>query len=658
MTDQPAPIAVDLRGAAPGPAPAPARRVVVRRGRQTRRPQEDAAPAQPPPETDDEEAPPPVRTERQSGGDGTRRKRLTRFITLIVLTCLAAAVATTWYRAATYLIDEVAFSAGWPLYIRVGGCDVDVKPGSSNSVETRTWVSRWVYPRYDYRSGSNRPWRIDVANAEGCHNAPGFLCRDTCLVTIKVATPPSTLTFRSGADVGHPQRLRIEGVALDVLDVAGSFDVQISNALLEGKTRITSSRGDVLMRDTSCGDFEQDCWLKATTGSVYYYEGRDILNALDIQYRSVNMRSCFALPDRMHHASGALPHTTAFKVAKHYDRDGNGKVTQEEFDVGIKKLGACLGGSCPLYSWSAAAKASVFASPDPSITTLFPALSTAAFHAALVQANYSELQPATYRTLSITRITPTSGHNRSIRLEASAGEIRLELSNASNLTYVAPQDAAPLGARLLPTDAESLMPLRDAYGDASLLSNRDVFAVIDVAASPGIPADRWLYTSNEVYFELQPPLLDLISYGTVRPRVARFEVRLTDGEACAPGAAALDTDAKLAAARARVYEELRRTLKPRLQAELGGALARVKPRNQRDSFPRLASYARYSPTDPFHEEDYRRVMMRGRGRRAFNISLALALLATVTGRPHRHRSVRCGHGGRDRAGEHYGSYRR
>ncbi len=48
-------------------------------------------------------------------------------------------------------------------------------------------------------------------------------------------------------------------------------------------------------------------------------------------------------------ASGALPHTTAFKVAKHYDRDGNGKVTQEEFDVGIKKLGACLGGSCPLY---------------------------------------------------------------------------------------------------------------------------------------------------------------------------------------------------------------------------------------------------------------------------------------------------------------------
>ena len=62
-------------------------------------------------------------------------------------------------------------------------------------------------------------------------------------------------------------------------------------------------------------------------------------------------------------------------------------------------------------------------------------------------------------------------------------------------------------------------------------------------------------------------------------------MRLTDGEACAPGAAALDTDAKLAAARARVYEELRRTLKPRLQAELGGALARVKPRNSRDSFP-------------------------------------------------------------------------
>ena len=105
---------------------------------------------------------------------------------------------------------------------------------------------------------------------------------------------------------------------------------------------------------------------------MYYYEGRDILNALDIQYRSVNMRSCFALPDRMHHTSGALPHTTAFKVAKHYDRDGNGKVTQEEFDVGIKKLGACLGGSCPLYSWSAAAKASCLPRPIRRSRRCFP----------------------------------------------------------------------------------------------------------------------------------------------------------------------------------------------------------------------------------------------------------------------------------------------
>ena len=56
-----------------------------------------------------------------------------------------------------------------------------------------------------------------------------------------------------------------------------------------------------------------------------------------------------------------------------------------------------------MYSWSAAAKASVFASPDPSITTLFEYPRPSA---ALVQANYSELQPSTYRTLSIARITP------------------------------------------------------------------------------------------------------------------------------------------------------------------------------------------------------------------------------------------------------------
>lgn len=169
------------------------------------------------------------------------------------------------------------------------------------------------------------------------------------------------------------------------------------------------------------------------------------------------------------------PHATAFKVAKHYDQDGNGKITQEAFDVGVKKLGACLGGACPLYSWSSAAKASVFASPEPTVTTLFPALGTSAFHAALVVANYSELQPFTYRTLAIDRKSGVLSFNWSIRLEASAGEIRVELSNTSTyaqlvnntLRYVAPQESAPLGARLIPADSEALMKLRDQYGDAS-----------------------------------------------------------------------------------------------------------------------------------------------------------------------------------------------
>ena len=86
------------------------------------------------------------------------------------------------------------------------------------------------------------------------------------------------------------------------------------------------------------------------------------------------------------------------------------------------------------------------------------------------------------------------------------------------------------------------MPLRDAYGDASLLSNRDVFAVIDVAASPGVPG-------GPLALHLERGLLrtatsvarpDLVRHGA-RPGACelgyaieqtRFEVRLsTDGEA-------------------------------------------------------------------------------------------------------------------------------
>ena len=47
------------------------------------------------------------------------------------------------------------------------------------------------------------------------------------------------------------------------------------------------------------------------------------LNALDMQYRSVNMRSCFALPIGASYLGRAAP--TAFKVAKHCDRDGYGR---------------------------------------------------------------------------------------------------------------------------------------------------------------------------------------------------------------------------------------------------------------------------------------------------------------------------------------------
>lgn len=159
-------------------------------------PQDDEEAAAPPldamPRDEEAAAPPPV---RRSGGDGTRRKRLTRFITLLITTCLSAAIATTWYRSATYLEDTISFAGGWPLHVKVGGCDVDVKPGSANKVETRTWLARWVYPSYDYRSGANKPWRVDVVNGEGCHNAPGFSCQDTCLVTVTVATPPSTLSY-------------------------------------------------------------------------------------------------------------------------------------------------------------------------------------------------------------------------------------------------------------------------------------------------------------------------------------------------------------------------------------------------------------------------------------------------------------------------------
>jgi len=84
--------------------------------------------------------------------------------------------------------------------------------------------------------------------------------------------------------------------------------------------------------------------------------------------------------------------------------------------------------------------------------------------------------------------------NRTLSLEATEGDVRLEVTGTP-AAYVE-QQTQP-GLKLLKKDSDLLIAkLRDRYGsvdDDAQQTWGDVYAVIDVEASAGVPADRWVY---------------------------------------------------------------------------------------------------------------------------------------------------------------------
>ena len=194
------------------------------------------------------------------------------------------------------------------------------------------------------------------------------------------------------------------------------------------------------------------------------------------------------------------------------------------------------------------------------------------------------------------------------------------MGDAANGTrYVAPAEGTLPGVHLLEKDVVKLQKIAKRYG--AFLARSDVFAVIDVPAGPSWPGDRWIWASNEVYLELPPPTLEALSFEVIRPRVARYRVRLTNGDACS--AAGLSD----AAVRGQVYEELAKILTPSGQPYLKGQLVRVRKRNALLDRPRLDAYA-YAD-GAYASADFSRTVMRGRGWHAFYASIALAFFATL-----------------------------
>ncbi|KAH8073056.1 hypothetical protein JL721_3031 [Aureococcus anophagefferens] len=572
-----------------------------------------------------EKKPAPAAASAKTVGDGTNRLRMTRTATLFALTTLLYFGSIIFYGASRATTPAERYvTGGDALYVEVAGCDVRVESGPRSEVDVDRWIWHWAEVRWFYRSGGAKVWKVIVRNVVGCHNAPFFACDETCEVRVRVADDSARLVVRQGAsDPADHLTVRVENVALASLDVSGNFDVSLKGVAVAGAAKISTTDGSVAIADSDLGQGGGSCRVKSTRGSVAIAESRDVVDDLAVAYRSVNKKTCFAL------ARGAAPAVaeaadapSAASAQRHYDGDANGYVTQAEFKAGVDALGACLGSGCPRYSSASSAAAVVFDAGDG---TLLTQMAASSLGSALGDANYTELAPYAYRHLAATRANRTdgsSGVSRAYTVDVVEGELRVDfrMGDAVNGTRcVAPAEGTLPGVHLLEKDVVKLQKIAKRYG--AFLARSDVFAVIDVPAGPSWPGDRWIWASNEVYLELPPPTLEALSFEVIRPRVARYRVRLTNGDACS--SAGLSD----AAVRGQVYEELAKILTPSGQPYLKGQLVRVRKRNALLDRPRLDAYA-YAD-GAYASADFSRTVMRGRGWHAFYASIALAFFATL-----------------------------
>ncbi len=56
----------------------------------------------------------------------------------------------------------------------------------------------------------------------------------------------------------------------------------------------------------------------------------------------------------------------------------------------------------------------------------------------------------------------------------------------------------------------------------------DVFCVIDVEASPGIPAGRWIFSTREVYLSMPPHLMSLVAGPMLLPTVKHYQIHFNN----------------------------------------------------------------------------------------------------------------------------------
>lgn len=134
--------------------------------------------------------------------------------------------------------------------------------------------------------------------------------------------------------------------------------------------------------------------------------------------------------------------------------------------------------------------------------------------------------------------------------------------------------------------AAELRALATKYGDRNDVSE-DVYLVIQVVGSAGVPVDTYAYVSRPVFLNLDPAYLAVATASTLMPTIITVRAEFTGGSSACKEIGTDETSVvpdadeesgrvipEFSARRAQVHALLKRALTPGGQSDLKGSLVR------------------------------------------------------------------------------------
>ena len=386
-----------------------------------------------------------------------------------------------------------------------------------------------------------------------------------CLVTIGV--PPeaaSTTVFQvdqAAEDVEWPLITVQPGTTVYRINIGAWWKPQrnigifVDRATIAGTIGGRMMHGDVRAANATLNDISVEI---VEEGSFYLLDIQAKHKHLSVNYRNAENRLCVGSDMLEGSVWAQRPETTYAKcdisgvvdgsdysnwfsytmLRGTYDKDGDMKVTKDEFTAGLSSM-RCCGGACPYEAWCERESYALgFADTGQFGLTL------ADFALRLQRTNNSNWMPWCMSSLQLNGHGLWPGRTQAFsHLHSEKGEIVISLKQTAeprrpiqpfNTTFRA-VGARPAGLKILEADAARLRAAYGVkYGDRG--STESIFLVIEVVGGGGYPPSRWYYATNPAMLVLMPSLLHFVSAGMLMPQIVRERVRFVDND-CAFGKA-------------------------------------------------------------------------------------------------------------------------